>query len=48
MKRDGGLWERMMQERDERLRATLAPEAFDFAAWKYFPEWQNDARYRQV
>jgi radical SAM superfamily enzyme YgiQ (UPF0313 family) len=45
---DAGLWERMMRERDGRLRAALAPAAFDFAAWKYFPEWQNDPRYRQV
>ena len=45
---DSGLWERMMRERDERLRATLAPAALDFAARKYFPEWRNDPRYRHV
>lgn len=42
------LWERMMKEREERLRATLAPTAFNFAAWKYFFEWRNDPRYGQV
>ncbi len=45
---DTGLWERMMRERDEALRATLAPEAFNFAAWKYFFEWQHEPRYREV
>jgi radical SAM superfamily enzyme YgiQ (UPF0313 family) len=45
---DTSLWEQMMKDRDEKLRATLAPAAFDFAAWKYFLEWQNDPRYRHV
>jgi hypothetical protein len=41
------LWERMMQDRDRKLRSALAPAAFHLAAWKYFPEWQHDPRYRQ-
>jgi len=40
------LWERMMQERDGRMRDTLAPKAFKFAAIKYFLDWQDDVRYQ--
>jgi radical SAM superfamily enzyme YgiQ (UPF0313 family) len=41
------LWERMMKDRDQKLRCALASPAFEFAAWKYFREWQNDGRYRK-
>jgi radical SAM superfamily enzyme YgiQ (UPF0313 family) len=41
-----GLWERMMMERDGRMRDTLAPLAFRFAAIKYFLDWQDDVRYQ--
>jgi anaerobic magnesium-protoporphyrin IX monomethyl ester cyclase len=45
---DTDLWERMMKDRDQKLRSVLAPPAFTFAAWKYFWEWRDDDRYRQV
>jgi radical SAM superfamily enzyme YgiQ (UPF0313 family) len=45
---DTRLWERMLKDRDQRLRSALGSAAFSFAAWKYFPEWQNDPRYQQV
>ncbi len=39
------LWNRMADERDARMRDALAPQAFVFAARKYFLEWQDDYRY---
>ncbi len=41
------LWQTMLAERSERLKDTLAPQAFQFAARKYFLDWQNDYRYEQ-
>lgn len=41
------LWERMLDEREERMKTTLAPEAFRFAARKYFLDWQDDPRFKQ-
>jgi len=43
-----GLWKEMMAERDGRMRDTLAPTAFKFAAYKYFLNWQDDYRYRSA
>lgn len=40
------LWEEMEQERQHSIRAALAPEAFRYAALKYFREWQSDPRFR--
>jgi radical SAM superfamily enzyme YgiQ (UPF0313 family) len=40
-------WRTMFQSRHEAMKATLAPDAFSFAASKYFPEWKNDPRYSQ-
>ena len=40
-----GLWKEMLEARQERMRATLTPQAFDFAARKYFHEWQEDSRF---
>jgi hypothetical protein len=37
----------MFIERDEAMKAALAPTAFKFAAAKYFPDWKNDPRFRQ-
>lgn len=42
------LWEQMLKERDEQLKATLAPSAFRFAARKYFLEWQDDPRFQDA
>ncbi len=44
---DVDLWERMLAERDEHLKSTLAPRAFKFAAYKYFLHWRNDPRFQQ-
>lgn len=41
------LWQRMLEARQERMKTTLAAEAFQFAARKYFLDWQNDIRYEQ-
>ncbi len=41
------LWNKMFIERDEAMKAALAPTAFKFAAAKYFPDWKNDPRFRQ-
>jgi radical SAM superfamily enzyme YgiQ (UPF0313 family) len=38
------LWESMMNERLERMRTALAPEARAFAARNYFREWLDDTR----
>ena len=43
--RQVGLWKEMLETRQERMKAALAPYAFDFAARKYFDEWQKDARF---
>lgn len=42
------LWEAMMAERDTRMRGTLSPTAFKFAAYKYFLDWQDDYRYQNA
>jgi radical SAM superfamily enzyme YgiQ (UPF0313 family) len=39
------LWQDMLKARDARMRESLAPGAFVFAARKYYSEWQNDNRY---
>ena len=39
------MWETMQAERDARMRDTLAPRAFEFAARKYFYDWKDDYRY---
>ncbi|MEZ5359784.1 MAG: radical SAM protein [Candidatus Zixiibacteriota bacterium] len=44
---DVNLWRKMLDARQERMKATLAPQAFQFAARKYFLDWQNDFRYEQ-
>jgi anaerobic magnesium-protoporphyrin IX monomethyl ester cyclase len=41
-----GLWEMMIKQRERRMRDTLAPAAFRFAAQKYFWEWRNDPRFQ--
>jgi radical SAM superfamily enzyme YgiQ (UPF0313 family) len=41
------LWKRMLADRDEQLKSTLAPRAFKFASHKYFMHWKNDPRYHQ-
>ncbi|UCD16855.1 MAG: B12-binding domain-containing radical SAM protein [Candidatus Zixiibacteriota bacterium] len=41
------LWKRMHAEREQRMKDTLAPRAFRFAANKYFLDWRDDPRYRQ-
>jgi radical SAM superfamily enzyme YgiQ (UPF0313 family) len=45
---DGELWGRLLTQREERFRTGLAPMAFRYAAEKYFPEWLDDPRYKQV
>ena len=45
---DHELWGRLLTRREERFRTGLAPAAFRYAAEKYFPEWLNDPRYKQV
>jgi radical SAM superfamily enzyme YgiQ (UPF0313 family) len=42
------LWGQMLSQREQRFKLGLAGEAFKYAAEKYFPEWLNDPRYRQV
>ncbi len=44
---DPDLWFEMLTQRDQAMRNTLSPGALRFAANKYFPDWQNDPRYRQ-
>lgn len=39
------LWQTMLAERDEHVKSTLAPEAFDFAAQQYYYKWQFDPRF---
>jgi len=46
LENDVDRWRRMMKERDARMRNTLAPTAFNFAALKYFLEWRDDYRYK--
>jgi radical SAM superfamily enzyme YgiQ (UPF0313 family) len=41
------LWQTMLAERSEQLKATLAPAAFKYAASKYFLDWKNDPRFTQ-
>jgi radical SAM superfamily enzyme YgiQ (UPF0313 family) len=41
------LWEKLIRERNEKMKNALTPEAFRFAAAKYFPEWKDDHRFRQ-
>ncbi len=45
---NGGLWMKMLQDRQEEMKAALAPFAFTFAAGKYFREWQDDPRFGRV
>lgn len=42
------LWGRLLTEREERFNQGLSDAAFRYAAEKYFPEWLNDQRYRQI
>ncbi len=42
------LWRRMLNERDDALKAALSDRAFRFAAEKYFLNWKNDERYHAV
>jgi radical SAM superfamily enzyme YgiQ (UPF0313 family) len=42
---DVRLWKSMADERDARMRDTLARPAFIFAASKYYQDWQDDYRY---
>ncbi len=42
------LWGQMLTLREEKFRLGLAYEAFKYAADKYFPEWLDDPRYRQI
>jgi len=39
------LWERMLNLRVEKMKEALTPEAFRFAAKKYFLDWKADPRY---
>ncbi len=41
-----GLWETLTKQRERRMRDTLAPSAFHFAAEKYFWEWRDDPRFK--
>jgi radical SAM superfamily enzyme YgiQ (UPF0313 family) len=41
------LWREMLAERDDKLKDCLSPEAFRFAASKYFLEWKNDSRFEK-
>jgi hypothetical protein len=41
------LWQQMLAERSEEFRNCLRPEAFRFAAGKYYPEWKHDPRYEE-
>jgi len=41
------IWQTMIDERYEQFKAALTDEAFNYAAGKYFPNWQEDPRYRQ-
>ncbi len=43
-----GLWQRMLDERQNRMKSCLSEKAYRFAARKYFLDWQNDQRYRQA
>ncbi len=45
---DRELWGRLLTQREERFRMGLASPAFRYAAEKYFPEWLNADRYKQV
>jgi len=39
------MWEDLIEERDGRMRESLAQPAFEFAARKYYSRWLNDYRY---
>ncbi len=39
---------RMMESRMEKMKQVLSPEAFLFAANKYYPYWQDDYRYQNA
>lgn len=39
---------RMMEPRMEKMKQILTPQAFRFAANKYYPYWQDDYRYQNV
>lgn len=39
---------RMMEPRMEKMKQILTPQAFRFAANKYYPYWQDDHRYQNV
>jgi hypothetical protein len=41
------LWSKMFNDRGEAMKASLSPQAFKFAAAKYFMEWRDDPRYNQ-
>jgi radical SAM superfamily enzyme YgiQ (UPF0313 family) len=42
-----GLWQQLLNERDDRLRNVLTDKAFRFAAESYFRHWQDDPRFTQ-
>lgn len=42
------LWGMLLTQREAKFRGNLATSAFRYAAEKYFPEWLNDPRYKQI
>ncbi|UCD95058.1 MAG: radical SAM protein [Candidatus Zixiibacteriota bacterium] len=44
---DVDLWEKMLDERKQKMKRGLAQEAFNFAAKKYFLDWQDDPRFEK-
>jgi radical SAM superfamily enzyme YgiQ (UPF0313 family) len=40
------LWRSMYKERENRIKNSLHPDAFQFAAETYSPSWRRDPRYR--
>jgi radical SAM superfamily enzyme YgiQ (UPF0313 family) len=42
------LWQKMIDQRFEQFKSALTDKAFRYAAGKYFPEWKNDPRFKQI
>jgi hypothetical protein len=42
------LWQEMLQDRDQRMRDSLTPEALSLAANIMYPGWKNDPKYVEV
>jgi radical SAM superfamily enzyme YgiQ (UPF0313 family) len=41
------LWEKMLERRKDTMKKGLAQKAFNFAAMKYFLDWQDDSRFEK-